>query len=58
MEVGGEVVHSPELIVADVSLKDADLVLGIDFLGARRLWMSYGSQQIFLGGGATVRGSQ
>ena len=48
MEVGGEVVHNPELIVADVSLKDADLVLGIDFLSARRLWLSYGSQQIFL----------
>ncbi|HEX3415479.1 MAG TPA: retropepsin-like aspartic protease [Stellaceae bacterium] len=48
MEVGGEVVRNPELIVADVSLKDADLVLGIDFLASRRIWLSYGSQQIFL----------
>jgi predicted aspartyl protease len=48
MEVGGEVVRNPALIVADVSLKDADLVLGIDFLGSRRIWLSYGSQQIFL----------
>jgi len=48
MEVGGEVVRNPELIVADVSLKDADLILGIDFLSSRRLWLSYGSQQIFL----------
>ena len=48
MEVGGEVVRNPELIVADVSLKDADLILGIDFLGSRRLWLSYGAQQIFL----------
>jgi predicted aspartyl protease len=48
MEVGGEVVRNPELIVADVNLKDADLILGIDFLSSRRLWLSYGSQQIFL----------
>lgn len=48
MEVGGEVVRNPALIIADVSLKDADLVLGIDFLGSRRVWLSYGSQQIFL----------
>jgi len=48
MEVGGEVVRNPELIVADVSLKDADLILGIDFLSSRRLWLSYGAQQIFL----------
>ena len=48
MEVGGEVVRSPALIVADVSLSDADLVLGIDFVASRRVWLSYGSQQIFL----------
>jgi len=48
MEVGGEVVRNPALIVADVSLRDADLVLGIDFLASRRIWLSYGSQQIFL----------
>ena len=48
MEVGGEIVRNPALIVADVSLKDADLILGIDFLGSRRIWLSYGSQQIFL----------
>lgn len=48
IEVAGEVVHNPELIVADVSLKDADLVLGVDFLSSRRIWLSYGSQQIFL----------
>jgi len=48
MDVGGEVVRNPELIVADVSLRDADLILGIDFLVSRRIWLSYGSQQIFL----------
>jgi predicted aspartyl protease len=48
LELAGEVVRSPELIVTDMDLSDADLVLGIDFLGPRRIWLSYGSQQIFL----------
>jgi predicted aspartyl protease len=48
LEIGGEVVRNPALIVADVTLKDGDLVLGVDFLGSRRIWLSYGSQQIFL----------
>jgi len=51
MEVGGELVRNPELIVADVALRDADLVLGVDFLASRRVWLSYGSQQIFLSRG-------
>jgi predicted aspartyl protease len=52
IEVGGELVRNPALIVADVSLRDADLILGIDFLSSRRLWLSYGSQQIFLSRGS------
>ena len=48
LELGGEMVRNPEIVVADFKLSDADLVLGMDFLAARRLWISYGSQQIFL----------
>jgi predicted aspartyl protease len=48
LEIGGEIVRNPEVIVADVKLSDADLVLGIDFLIPRRIWLSYGSQQIFI----------
>jgi predicted aspartyl protease len=48
MEVGGELVRNPALIVTDLSLRDADLVLGVDFLSSRRVWLSYGSRQIFL----------
>jgi predicted aspartyl protease len=48
MEIGREVVRNPEVIVADIKLSDADLILGIDFLISRRIWFSYGSQQIFL----------
>jgi predicted aspartyl protease len=48
LEIGVETIRNPEIVVTDVRLSDADLVLGIDFLKSRRLWLSYGSQQIFL----------
>ena len=48
LEIGGEVIRNPEFVVTDVRLGDADLLLGIDFLRSRRIWFSYGSQQIFL----------
>jgi predicted aspartyl protease len=48
LEVAGEIVRKPELVVADFKLSDGDLVLGVDFLSSRRIWLSYGSQQIFL----------
>ena len=48
LEIGGEILRNPEIVVVDVKLGDADLVLGIDFLISRRIWLSYGSVQIFL----------
>jgi predicted aspartyl protease len=48
LEIGAETIRNPEIIVTDVSLSDADLVLGIDFLRPRRIWFSYGSKQIFI----------
>jgi clan AA aspartic protease (TIGR02281 family) len=48
LAVGAEIMRNPEIVVTDVRLNDADLVLGIDFLRSRRVWLSYGSQQIFL----------
>lgn len=48
LEIAGELVRNPDIIVTDVKLSDADLVLGIDFLRSRRIWFSYGSQKIFL----------
>ena len=48
LEIGGAIVRNPEVVVADVRLSDADLVLGIDFLRSWRIWLSYGSQQVFL----------
>ena len=48
LAIGTETIRSPEIGVTDLRLGDADLVLGVDFLQSQRVWMSYGSQQIFL----------
>jgi clan AA aspartic protease (TIGR02281 family) len=48
LDVGGEAARNPEIVVADLNLRDADLLLGIDFVRSRRIWFSYGSRRIFL----------
>jgi predicted aspartyl protease len=48
LEVGAAVVHNPEIIVTDLKLTDADMLLGIDFLKSRRVWLSYGSRRLFI----------
>src|SRR5207249_1967533 len=48
LNVGSLVIANPEILVADVKVSEADMVLGIDFLLQRRLWLSYGSRRIFL----------
>ena len=48
LNVGPLVIANPEILVADVKVSEADMVLGIDFLLQRRLWLSYGSRRVFL----------
>jgi predicted aspartyl protease len=48
LEVGALVIRDPKVVVTDVKLNEADIVLGVDFLSSRRLWLSYGSRRIFL----------
>ena len=48
LKVGSLVIDKPEIAVADVKVNDADLVLGIDFLLQRRMWLSYGAHRVFL----------
>ena len=48
LEVGTMVVRNPRMGVMDLKLSEADLVLGIDFMSSRRVWLSYGSRRIFL----------
>ena len=49
LEIGGETLRDRVIFVTNLRLQDADLVLGIDFLRLRRVWVSYGSHRIFLG---------
>jgi predicted aspartyl protease len=48
LEVGDISIRDPEVVVTDLKLNEADIVLGVDFLSSRRLWLSYGSRRIFL----------
>ncbi|MBV9685639.1 MAG: retroviral-like aspartic protease family protein [Alphaproteobacteria bacterium] len=48
LEVDGDVIRNADIDVTELRLGEADLVLGIDFLETRRVWLSYGSQQLFL----------
>ena len=48
LDLGGVIVRSPDIVVADIRSADADIVLGMDFLSSRRFWLSYGSRTIFV----------
>jgi len=48
LKIADQSIDQPELVVTDVKLGDADIVLGVDFLKSRRIWLSYESRQIFL----------
>ena len=48
LEVGALIIRNPEVVVTDLKLNEADIVLGVDFLSSRRLWLSYGSRRIFV----------
>jgi clan AA aspartic protease (TIGR02281 family) len=48
LDVGPIVVRDPEIVVTDLRVRDADIILGMDFLSSRRLWLSYASFRVFL----------
>lgn len=49
LDIDGEILRDPVIVVASLGLQDADLVLGADFLRSRRVWLSYRSHLIFIG---------
>ena len=48
LKIGDLVIRDPEIVVANVNLRAADMVVGMDLLGTRRFWLSHGARQIFL----------
>jgi hypothetical protein len=52
LQVGSEVTHDPVLWVASVRVVPiVDLLLGADWLGPSRVWLSFATKQIFVAGG-------
>jgi len=49
LNVGGELVRDPSLLVTPLDLNDADIVLGMDFVASRRVWLSYQMPRVFVG---------
>ena len=48
LKIGDLVIRKPEIVVANVNLKAADMVLGLDLLRTRRFWLSHRARQIFI----------
>jgi predicted aspartyl protease len=48
LTVGNTRLSNPEIVVTNLRLRGIDLILGIDFLRSRRLWLSYASFRMFL----------
>ena len=48
LDIDGEVVRDPVIVVTQLGLQDADLVLGANFLRGHRVWLSYASHLVFV----------
>ena len=48
LDIDGEVVRDPVIVVTSLGLQDADLVLGANFLRGHRVWLSYASHLVFV----------
>jgi predicted aspartyl protease len=48
LSVGGDRFIAPELGVGEVQLGSHDMLLGLDYLRSRRVWVSYRSEQMFV----------
>lgn len=48
VRVGPEIFRGLRISVGDLALRDADMLLGMDYARTRRLWLSYATQQMFV----------
>ena len=48
LTVGDISLSNPEIVVTNLRLRGIDLILGMDFLRSRRLWLSHASFRMFL----------
>jgi hypothetical protein len=48
MEIGTARFDNAPIVVADLNLKDSDMLLGMDFMRHRRVWLSYSTGWVFM----------
>jgi predicted aspartyl protease len=48
LEIGGERLPAPKISVLDRSLREADMLLGLDWLRTHRVWISYRRSLLFI----------
>ena len=48
VRVGPEIFRGLRISVGDLALRDADMLLGMDYARTRRLWLSYATRQMFV----------
>jgi predicted aspartyl protease len=55
LDVGGEAIRRPTLLVADTPSNDYDMILGTDYLALRRMWLAYARGVVFIARPARLR---
>ena len=48
LQLGKLIVPNPQIVVADLALREADLLLRVDLVTSQRFWLSHGSRNIFI----------
>ena len=48
LTIGPELGRNVPVIVSDSGLGAVDMIIGMDYLGSRRLWLSYARRQVFI----------
>jgi predicted aspartyl protease len=48
LEIGTARFENAPIVVADIDLKDSDMLLGMDFMRHRRVWVSYSTGWVFM----------
>jgi predicted aspartyl protease len=46
--IGGETFHGPRIDIIDSPLTESDMLLGEDYMHARRFWLSYATKTLFV----------
>ena len=48
MDVGRDHVANPLIAIGETQFVSSDMVLGLDYLNGRRIWISYRTQQVVI----------